>query len=109
LAGDTIKAARPAVETNARLAQLAAEAKGDISNAGASSVQTAYTRVLMFRGFMLDARIVVTYFCMRGLFMYLIVSIREDSKCILHAKDTYRHASGSQRQSSLYSKFLPLL
>jgi hypothetical protein len=35
-----------------------------------------YTQVLIFEGFILDTRINITYFCMIGLFVYLVARIR---------------------------------
>jgi len=56
-------ATRPSAETNTRLGQLAQQAQ-------ATGQQTT---VLIFNGFMLDTRVTVTYFCMLGLFIYLMV------------------------------------
>lgn len=69
-------ATRSTAETNARLAQLAAAAQGQITNAEQSSGQTTYSQVLIYEGFMLDARVVITYFCMLGLFVYLLARLR---------------------------------
>lgn len=67
-------ATRPAAETNARLAQLAAEAQRQQTNTEQATGQSQYTQVLIFEGFMLDTRVTITYFCMLGLFIYLVVS-----------------------------------
>ena len=75
----TMKAAlstRPQAETNARLAQLAAQATRMQSNTQQATGQSQYTQVLIFEGFMLDTRVSVTYFCMVGLFVYLVARIR---------------------------------
>jgi len=56
-------ATRPSVETNTRLGQLAQQAQ----------TTGQPTTVLIFNGFMLDTRVTVTYFCMLGLFIYLMV------------------------------------
>ena len=75
----TMKAAlstRPQSETNARLAQLAAQATRMQSNTQQATGQSQYTQVLIFEGFMLDTRVSVTYFCMVGLFVYLVARIR---------------------------------
>lgn len=69
-------ATRPAAETNAKLAQLGAAAQAQVPNAEQSSGQAAYTQVLIFEGFMLDPRVVITYFCMIGLFIYMIARLR---------------------------------
>lgn len=66
-------ATRSTAETNAKLAQLAAEAQRYTTNVGQASGQTEYTQVLIFEGFMLDTRVVITYFTMLGLFIYLVV------------------------------------
>ncbi|KIW77662.1 hypothetical protein Z517_07494 [Fonsecaea pedrosoi CBS 271.37] len=69
-------AARPAAETNARLAQLASEATRQQTNTQQATGQSMYTQVLIFEGFMLDTRVTVTYFCMVGLFVYLVARLR---------------------------------
>ncbi|KAF4543501.1 uncharacterized protein LTHEOB_200 [Lasiodiplodia theobromae] len=79
----TMKAAlatRPAADTAAQLAALsqsvAAAAQKNISNPSASSGQSAYAQQLIFDGAMLDARVVATYFCMLGLFIYLMARLK---------------------------------
>lgn len=67
----TMKAAfatRPAAETMARL-QLLQQESVRLANS------TAYppASVLVYEGFMLDTRVSVTFFCMMGLFIYLLV------------------------------------
>ncbi|GAB7353437.1 hypothetical protein MBLNU459_g3904t2 [Dothideomycetes sp. NU459] len=59
-------ATRPASETLAREQMLAQTA----SRSGISA------QVLVFEGFMLDTRVTVTYFCMLGLFIYLMARLR---------------------------------
>lgn len=56
-------ATRSTAETNARLQQLGRTAQATATPA----------TVLVFNGFMLDTRVTVTYFCMLGLFIYLMV------------------------------------
>ncbi|KIW35967.1 uncharacterized protein PV06_11729 [Exophiala oligosperma] len=69
-------ATRPAAETNARLAQLVAQATRQQTNTEQTTGQSTYTQVLIFEGFMLDTRVTITYFCMIGLFVYLVARIR---------------------------------
>ena len=69
-------ATRPAAETNARLAQLAAEAVRQQRNTEQATGQSIFTQVLIFEGFMLDTRVTITYFCIIGLFVYLVARIR---------------------------------
>jgi hypothetical protein len=69
-------ATRPVAETNARLKQLAAQASAVQSDTQQTTGQSAYTQVLIFEGFMLDTRVTVTYFCMIGLFVYLVARVR---------------------------------
>ncbi|KAK4937412.1 hypothetical protein LTR10_021949 [Elasticomyces elasticus] len=69
-------ATRSTAETDARLAQLAAQATQQQSNTEQTTGQSNYTQVLIFEGFMLDARVTITYFCMIGLFIYLVARIR---------------------------------
>ena len=69
----TMKAAlatRPQAETLARLQLLAQQAS--------RSHDTAYppASVLIYNGFMLDTRVSVTFFCMLGLFIYLMARLR---------------------------------
>lgn len=63
-------ATRPQAETLAR-EQLLAQQASTISTPGYSPLQ-----VLIFDGFMLDTRVSVTYFCMIGLFVYLMARLR---------------------------------
>jgi hypothetical protein len=75
----TMKAAlatRPTAETNAQLAQLAAQASQQQQNTEQTTGQSTYTQVLIFEGFMLDARVTITCFCMLGVFVYLVARIR---------------------------------
>lgn len=69
-------ATRPVAETDARLKQLVAEATRQQENTEQTTGQSTYTQVLIFEGFMLDARVTITYFCMIGLFIYLVARIR---------------------------------
>jgi len=69
-------ATRPAAETNARLAQLAAQATRQQMNTEQTTGQSTYTQVLIFEGFMLDTRVTITYFCMICLFIYLVARLR---------------------------------
>ena len=69
-------ATRPVAETNAKLAQLSAQARQHQTNTEQATGQSAYTQVLIFDGFMLDTRVTITYFCMLGLFIYLVVCVQ---------------------------------
>lgn len=64
-------ATRPQAETLAREGLLAQEAARRANS-------TAYpaASVLVYEGFMLDTRVTVTYFCMLGLFVYLMARLR---------------------------------
>jgi Putative ER transporter, 6TM, N-terminal len=66
-------ATRSSAETNARLQQLAAATRGHQTNTEQATGQSAYTQILIYDGFMLDTRVSATYFCMLGLFIYLVV------------------------------------
>lgn len=66
-------AARPQADTNARLALLQQGASQNTTYVRQLSGQTAYAEVLVFEGFMLDARVVAVYFCMICPFIYLLV------------------------------------
>jgi len=77
-------ATRPQAETNARLAQLGQEASRNTTNVEQASGQSAYAQVLLLDGFMLDTRVTVTYFCMLGLFIYLVVCV--PPSCLLKVR-----------------------
>lgn len=62
-------ATRPQAETLARQQMLAQEA----AKLGGSTTPYPPATVLIYNGFMLDTRVTVTYFCMIGLFVYLMV------------------------------------
>lgn len=66
-------AARPQAETNARLLELQQASTQNATNVGQLSGQTTYTQVLIFEGFMLDARVTAVYYCMICLFIYALV------------------------------------
>ncbi|KAI1610765.1 hypothetical protein EDD37DRAFT_681496 [Exophiala viscosa] len=75
----TMKAAlatRPAAETNARLLELAHTASETTTNNQQASGQTTYTQILIYDGFMLDARITAVYFCMICVYIYLLARLR---------------------------------
>ncbi|KAK6004302.1 hypothetical protein QM012_009152 [Aureobasidium pullulans] len=65
------QATRPKAETLARLQALGIQAA---KNTGATTYSPA--SVLVYDGFMLDTRITVTFFCMLGLFVYLMARLR---------------------------------
>ncbi|KIX09276.1 uncharacterized protein Z518_00355 [Rhinocladiella mackenziei CBS 650.93] len=69
-------AARPPVETNQRLGQLAQEASQNATYVGQLTGQTTYAQVLVYDGFMLDARVTAIYFCMSCLFIYFLARLR---------------------------------
>ncbi|KPM38860.1 hypothetical protein AK830_g7716 [Neonectria ditissima] len=68
----TMKAAlatRPDAEMKARFAELQQMAQNTTN-------PTQYVQIQVFNGFMLDTRVSVTYFCMMGLFLYLVARLR---------------------------------
>lgn len=69
-------ATRSVAETNARLQQLAAQAVRMQPHTEQATGQSIYTQVLIFEGFMLDTRVTITYFCMIGLFVYLVARLK---------------------------------
>ncbi|KEF54742.1 uncharacterized protein A1O9_09184 [Exophiala aquamarina CBS 119918] len=69
-------AARPQAETNARLIELQQASTQNVTNVGQLSGQTTYTQVLIFEGFMLDARVTAVYYCMICLFIYTLARLR---------------------------------
>ncbi|KAE8440859.1 hypothetical protein EG329_006376 [Mollisiaceae sp. DMI_Dod_QoI] len=74
----TMKAAlatRPAADLEARFVLLQHMAQ-NATNAGQTSSQSEYTQIQTFNGFFLDTRVTVTYFCMMGLFVYLVARLR---------------------------------
>jgi hypothetical protein len=73
----TMKAAlatRPQADLLQRYAELQQSAPQNTTNVGQASGQTTYQQIAIYQGFMLDTRVSVTYFCMIGLFVYLVVS-----------------------------------
>ncbi|KAI5205514.1 hypothetical protein AUEXF2481DRAFT_1912 [Aureobasidium subglaciale EXF-2481] len=64
-------ATRPQAETQARLQALGQQAARNVGATTYSPVS-----VLIYNGFMLDNRVTVTYFCMLGLFVYLMARLR---------------------------------
>lgn len=79
-------ATRPTAETDALLARLAQEASADIQNSEQYSGQSAYTQVLIYNGFALDTRVVVTYLVLIGFMVYLVVSPNTRMPYDLHSK-----------------------
>jgi hypothetical protein len=67
-------AARPAADVARRYGELSTLASGNTTNPTQASGQAAFAQIAIFEGFMLDTRVSVTYFCMVGLFIYLMVS-----------------------------------
>ncbi|KAH8678498.1 hypothetical protein BX600DRAFT_507441 [Xylariales sp. PMI_506] len=75
----TMKAAlatRPAADLLARYSQLVQSMPQNTTNVGQASGQTTYSQIAIYNGFMLDPRVSVTYFCMMGLFVYLVARLR---------------------------------
>ncbi|KAK5069140.1 hypothetical protein LTR64_008707 [Lithohypha guttulata] len=69
-------ATRPAADPAARYAQLQQAATQNTTNAQQASGQSAFTQVAIFNGFMLDARVSITCFCMMGIFIYFMARLR---------------------------------
>lgn len=65
-------AARPAAETQARLQALGQAAYSQANSTG--QPVAAVQKVLIFEGWMLDARVTAVYFCLICLLIYLLVS-----------------------------------
>ncbi|EXK24706.1 hypothetical protein FOMG_18584 [Fusarium oxysporum f. sp. melonis 26406] len=75
----TMKAAlatRPQSDVNARYTELQQSAPENTTNVEQASGQSTYAQVAVFEGFMLDTRVTATYFCMLGLFIYLVARLR---------------------------------
>ncbi|CAG7566221.1 unnamed protein product [Fusarium equiseti] len=75
----TMKAAlatRPQADLLQRYAELQQSAPQNTTNVGQASGQTTYQQIAIYQGFMLDTRVSVTYFCMIGLFVYLVARLR---------------------------------
>ena len=73
----TMKAAlatRPQADLQQRYIELLQSAPQNTTNVGQASGQTTYQQIAIYQGFMLDTRVSITYFCMIGLFVYLVVS-----------------------------------
>ncbi|KAJ5272600.1 hypothetical protein N7478_007725 [Penicillium angulare] len=67
-------AARPAAETQARLQALGQEAYS-VANSTGQSI-TVVEEVLVYNGYMLDARVTAVYFCLICFFIYLLARVR---------------------------------
>jgi zona occludens toxin (predicted ATPase) len=65
-------AARPAADTQARFASLQQAAAAQANATGITP--TAAAQVLIYEGYMLDARVTVVIYCLVCLFIYLLVS-----------------------------------
>lgn len=85
------QAARPAIETQAKLQALGQMAYST-ANATGQSV-AAVQKELVYTGWMLDARITAVYYCLICLFIYLIVRSHL-SGAIAHANSFPVPASG---------------
>ncbi|PCD27210.1 hypothetical protein FGRA07_02349 [Fusarium graminearum] len=69
-------ATRPDADLMQRYGELQASIPQNTTNVGQASGQTTYQQIAIYQGFMLDARISVTYFCLLGLFVYLMARLR---------------------------------
>lgn len=65
-------AARPAAETQARLQALGQTAYSQANSTG--QPVAVVQKVLIYEGWMLDARVTAVYFCLICLLIYLLVS-----------------------------------
>lgn len=72
----TALSTRPAADLQRQYAALQEAATRNTTNTLQASGQATFTQVAIFEGFMLDTRVTVTYFCMLGLFIYLIARLR---------------------------------
>ncbi|KAF4970321.1 hypothetical protein FSARC_2641 [Fusarium sarcochroum] len=75
----TMKAAlatRPQADLSQRYLELQQSMPQNTTNVDQASGQATYTQVAIYQGFMLDARVSATYFCMMGLFVYLMARLR---------------------------------
>ncbi len=61
---------RPTAQLNAKLAQLQQLSSNSTQQASGS---VSSTRIMIYNGFFLDARVTTTYFCMMSLFIYFMV------------------------------------
>ena len=89
-------AARPSAETQARLASLQ-QAAGAQANA-TGTTPAAAAQVMIYEGYMLDARVTVVVYCMTCFFIYLLVSepISDNDKIVwsLFRSDTDQSRPG---------------
>lgn len=68
-------ATRSTLETNTLLRNLAQQNVREARNNRQASGQSTYTSILIYNGFALDTRVVVTFLFMEGLFVYLLVGV----------------------------------
>jgi hypothetical protein len=66
-------ATRPQAELLEKYVQLQSIAQ-NTTNVDPASGQSTFQQIQIFEGFMLDTRVTLTYFCMIGIFVYLVVS-----------------------------------
>ncbi|KAF5006961.1 hypothetical protein FDECE_6677 [Fusarium decemcellulare] len=75
----TMKAAlatRPQADLLQQYQELQQSMPQNTTNSEQASGQGTYTQIAIYEGFMLDTRVSVTYFCMIGLFVYLMARVR---------------------------------
>jgi hypothetical protein len=66
-------ATRPQADLIARYQQLQQSMPRNTTNIDQASGQAKFAQIAILDGFMLDTRVTVTYYCMMGLFVYLLV------------------------------------
>lgn len=89
-------ATRSTAETNALLARLGQQVAGQAMNSEKVSGQSNYAQILIFEGFALDTRIVVTQTIMLVIFIYFIVG--NTWPCVIHT--LLRHTTGTSWNQS---------
>ncbi|KAF7542177.1 hypothetical protein G7Z17_g11813 [Cylindrodendrum hubeiense] len=72
----TALATRPNEDLAAQYQKLQESAPQNTTNVDQASGQATYAQIAIYDGFMLDTRVTVTYYCMLGLFVYLVARIR---------------------------------
>jgi hypothetical protein len=100
-------ATRPAADLAARYALLQQMSR-NATNTGQATGD--FLQIQIFEGFMLDTRVTVTYFCLVGLFVYLVVcypylSVKQLTNVRLVSASLFPNLSSFKCWPSLYPMF----
>jgi hypothetical protein len=72
-------AARPQADLENQYGLMQQSLPQNTTNVVQASGQSQYTQIAIYDGYMLDVRVSVVYYCMIGLFVYFVVSTRQEN------------------------------